>query len=162
MARISVASVCVALLASPSMGCDISLPLSEGMFADLNAPLAQLTGLPNNSGAFEYLNERYLDTVRVTHDGKTFAWTATDAARACAREEVGRSCRVIADSETRFGRITLSREDLGAVTSFRYRVLMVEGRRHVRLFARPAATRLIAACNLMQSVDSFRRTWMHR
>ncbi len=162
MARITVASLCVALLASPSSGCDISLPLSEGMFADLKAPLDQLTGLPDSAGAFEYLNENYLDTIHLTHDGKTYAWTATNTARTCAREAAGRSCRVIADSETRFGRITLTREAVGAVPSFRYRLLMVEGRRHVRIFPPPAATRLTAACNLMKSVDSFRRTWMHR
>ncbi|MBY6154076.1 hypothetical protein KUV47_12695 [Vannielia litorea] len=162
MARTSVASICAALLAWPAFACDISLPMSEGMFAALDAPAGQLTSLPGGSGAFEYLNENYLATVHLTHDGKTFAWTAKNTAATCARPGAGRSCRVVAQSETRFGKITVAREVAGAVTRYRYRLLMVEGRRHVRIFPRPAATRTIAACNLMKSVDSFRRTWMHR
>ncbi|QDC10987.1 hypothetical protein FHY55_17875 [Oceanicola sp. D3] len=162
MARLSVATICAALLAAPAPACDISLPLVEGMFADLDAPLDQLTSLPSGAGAFEYLNENYLDTIHLTHNGKTYAWTAKNTAATCARTGGKRTCRVVADSETRFGKITLAREAKGTATRYRYRLLMVEGRRHVRLFPRPAATRLSAACNLMQSVDSFRRIWMHR
>lgn len=162
MARLTAASVCAALLAWPALACDISLPLSEGMFAELDAPLDQLTSLPDDAGAFEYLDEHYLDTVHLTHSGKTFAWTARNTAATCQRRQGGRSCRVVADTETRFGKITLTKEESGAVTRYRYRLLLVDGRRHVRLFPRPAATRLIAACNLMKSVDAFRRTWMHR
>ncbi|SIN74887.1 hypothetical protein [Vannielia litorea] len=162
MVRTSLATVCALVLSWPAVACDISLPLGEGMFDDLDAPLDQLTGLPDNAGAFEYLNERYLDTIHLTHNGKTFAWTAKNTAATCARPGQGRTCRVVADTETRFGKISLAKEDTGAVTLYRYRLLMVDGRRHVRLFPRPAATRLIAACNLMKSVDAFRRTWMHR
>ncbi|MCO6385078.1 MAG: hypothetical protein JXQ91_20380 [Vannielia sp.] len=163
MARLSAAALSIALLASPVTACDISLPLSEGMFRDLDAPLDQLTGLPADAGAFEYLDEHYLDTIHLTHDGKTYPWTAKNTASTCARSGgAGRSCRMVVDTETRFGKITLTQEASGGRTQYRYRLLMVEGRRHVRLFPRPAVTRLAAACNLMKSVDSFRRTWMHR
>ncbi|WP_213545847.1 hypothetical protein [Vannielia litorea] len=132
------------------------------MFANLQAPTDQLTSLPGGAGAFEYLDENYLDTVHLTHAGKTFVWTASNTAQTCARPRGKRTCRVIAESETRFGKVTLTTEEAGAVTRYRYRLLLVEGRRHVRLFPPPAASRLIAACNLMKSVDTFQRTWMRR
>lgn len=159
--RLRLSALAAAIIfAFPAQACDISLPLYEGMFADLDVPVDQLTSLGSNAGAFEYLDETQLDTLVLTHSGKTFPWTASNTAATCASPERGRSCRVIADTETRFGKITLTRETVGSRTQLRYRLLLVEGRRHLRLFPPPATTRTNAACNLMKALDVFRRSYM--
>lgn len=160
LARLTAGALGAAALAAPGYGCALSMPLHDGMFAALEAPVDALTALPGDAGAFVYLDETRLDTLRVGHKGGVSAWTAADAQATCAQPEARRSCSVMVDAPHRFARITMTKERRRGMTVFRYRALMVEGRRHVRLFPRAAASRSAAACNLMKSVDSFRRTYM--
>ena len=92
---------------------------------------------------------------RIVRD-ETDSTMAEAARRACQRSDGARRCRVIADTPTRFGRLTLVRERIDGRTQLRYRLLMVDGRRHLRVFPRPARTEELAACSLMRAVDSFR------
>jgi len=160
MNRLCLALAGLLFLAPAASACTVSLPFKENMFAGVTAPVDNLISLPGDAGAFEYLDETQLDTIHLNHAGKTYQWTAENTARTCSQRSGARRCRVIADSPQRFGRLTLTREEVDGAWQLRYRLLLVEGRRHLRLFPHPARTEGGAACNLMKALDTFRTEYM--